>query len=175
VVRDLDAAADGDDFEVRFSADDIVCVHSTIDTHKRTTVNSVARPAPTTTAAVAPATVDTCSAGWTTWTTTTGWSAIAWNDATTASIVNAVNCFTVAADTDTLTDDIVITTIIDTFTTAGATQAATPVVTAASKVTTTETYGLKSGSLLLWLFIILLLGGGGGAAYYFMMIAPAAV
>lgn len=67
-----------------------------------------------------------------------------------------------------------ITTKIDTFTTAGATQASTPVVTAASLRTVTETYGLKSGSLLLWLFIILLLGGGGGAAYYFMVLAPAA-
>jgi len=70
----------------------------------------------------------------------------------------------------------VITTKIDTYTTAGApsTQASTPVVTAADLRTVTETYGLKSGSLLLWLFIILLLGGGGGAAYYFMVIVPAA-
>jgi len=70
----------------------------------------------------------------------------------------------------------VITTKVDTFTTEGApsTQASPPVVTAASQRTVTETYGLKSGSLLLWLFIILLLGGGGGAAYYFMVIAPAA-
>lgn len=69
-----------------------------------------------------------------------------------------------------------ITTKIDTYTTPGApsTQASTPVVTEADQRTITETYGLKSGSLLLWLFIILLLGGGGGAAYYFMVLAPAA-
>ena len=66
-----------------------------------------------------------------------------------------------------------VTTKIDTYTTAGATQASPPLVTAASLRTITETYGLKSGSLLLWLFIILLLGGGGGAAYYFMVLVPA--
>ena len=126
-------------------------------------------------AVVAPATVGVCSGGWTAWTTATGWSSITWNDATTASIQNNVSCFTVAADPASLTADVKITTIIDTFTTAGATQAATPVTTLASRVTATETYGLASSSLLLWLFIILLLGGGGGAAYYFMVIAPGAM
>lgn len=174
MVIDLDAAKDGDDFAVKFSDDDIVCVHTTIDTHKYTTVNSVARPAATPSAVgVSPA---TCTGGWTAWTTATGWNSISWTDATTTSIINAVNCFTVGTDADdSLTADVVITTKVDTFTTAGATQASPPAVTAASLRTVTETYGLKSGSLLLWLFIILLLGGGGGAAYYFMVLAPAAV
>jgi len=71
---DLDTAEDEEDFEIRFSADDIVCVHQTMNTNKYTTVNSVAVASnvPTYTAA-AGAVAATCTGGWTAWTTTTAW------------------------------------------------------------------------------------------------------
>jgi hypothetical protein len=73
VVVDLDTAKDGDDLAVRFSDDDIVCVHVTIDTHKYTTVNSAALPNEPTYTAASGATAATCTGGWTAWTTATGW------------------------------------------------------------------------------------------------------
>jgi len=99
VVIDLDTAAEGDNFEIRFSADDLVCVQSSIDTNLRTTANSVGKPVPTATAAVAPATVGTCTDGWTAWTTATGWKTVTWLDATLTTKSTAVDCFTIATDT----------------------------------------------------------------------------
>jgi hypothetical protein len=165
---DFDLAEDEDTFEVRFSADDLVCTISTIDTNLRTTANSAAVTGPVASAVgVSPA---TCTGGWTEWTTATGWNSLVWNVGT---VQTSQQCYTIAADTEELDADIVETTIIDTYTVAGSANAAA--VDATLTVTVTTTTGLASSSLLLWLFIILLLGGGGGAAYYFMVIEPAAM
>merc|ERR1712100_878052 len=154
-----DTAKDKDVWAVTFSAGNKVCTRTTWDTNLRTTANSAALPAgnvPASTSAT------TC---------TGGWSAVNWDDATTATIKTWQSCYTVAADTGTALDTpLTRDTIIDTYTVAGSGDKAA--VVADKKVTVTNTVGLAGGSLLLWLFIILLLGGGGGAAYYFMVIAP---
>ena len=163
---DGDKAADKDTWAVTFSAGDAVCSRITWYTNARTTANPAALPAgnvPASTSAT------TCTGGWTAW--TSAWSAVNWDDATTATIKTGQSCYTVAADTGTALDTpLKWDTIIDTYTVAGSGDKAA--VVADKKVTVTNTVGLAGSSLLLWLFIILLLGGGGGAAYYFMVIAP---